>query len=191
MYLGRLALAFVGFIIIIFLVVLLFVGGGKKNTPTAPVKTLPSYANTDAQVTMTIDGPINGDDVHRQIKVTVGADSRELDIIQGYSGNIIQSNPQYNSQDAYSAFLSALNLSGFTLQRKGASTSLSSAGQCALGQRFTFTLEQDGNVISNLWTTSCGSNTGNFGGISSTVQQLFEAQITNYDTLVENVNMGL
>ena len=191
MYLGRLFAAFLGFILIIILVIFLFVGGGKKNTPTTPAKTLPSYANTDATVSMTIDGPINGDDAHRAIKVTVGQNSRELDVIQGYSGTVIQTNPFYNSQNAYNVFLHAINLSGFTLLRKGTSASLDSTGQCALGERFTFTLEQDGNVISHLWTSTCGTSTGNFAGNSPSLQQLFEAQITNYDTLTENVNFGL
>ena len=190
MYLGRLVLAFVGFILLIFLVILLFVGGGKKKAPTTPVKPLTSYSNTDATVSMTIDGPINGDDAHRAIKITIGEDSRELDVIQGYSGTVIQSNPSYNSKDAYNVFLHAINSYGFTLKGKNQPANLDSTGQCALGNRYTFTLEQEGNVISSLWTTSCGSKTGNFAGNSQILQELFQAQITNYNTLTENVSLN-
>jgi len=189
MYLGRLFLAFAGFVILIILVILLFVGGGKKNTPTTPVKTLTSYANTDAQVVMTIDGAINGDDAHRALRVTVGQSQRQLDVIQGYSGTVIQSNPSYNTEDAYNVFLHAINLAGFSETGKSKTAGVDETGQCPLGQRINFRLIQNGSTLSNLWTTTCGTNTGNLGGNSQLLQELFEAQITNYQTLVEDVNL--
>jgi uncharacterized iron-regulated membrane protein len=191
MYLGRIFLAVIGFLCLIFLVIILFAGGGgKKPIHTNPIEPLPSYASTDAQVIMTIDGAINGDDTHRAIRVTVDQNSRELDVIQGYSDTVIQNNPNYNTKNAYSAFLSALDVAGFTVQRKGPAANISEAGQCPLGQRINFELQQDGNVLLNSWTTSCSAKNGNLGGNSQLLQQLFENQITNYETLTDSVNLN-
>jgi hypothetical protein len=187
MYLGRLAVAFVGFILLIFLVIFLLVGHGPKKTPATAPKPLASYASTDTQVVMTINGAINGDDTHRVIQITVDQNSRELDVIQGYNGNVIQNNTNYNTEDAYSAFLSAINVAGFTIQHKG--VKVEEAGQCPLGQRINFQLQQDGNILSNLWTTSCSNTLGTLGGNSQLLQQLFQNQITNYETLTENVDL--
>jgi len=191
MYLGRIFLAFIGFLFLIFLVILLFVVGGGKKPPAGPtIKPLADYANTDAQVILTVNGAINGDDLHRAIRITVDQNSRELNVIQGYSDTIIQTNTNYNTADAYSAFLSSLQLAGFTLKHDTTAAKQGEAGQCPLGQRINFELTQDGNTLSNLWTTSCSASIGNFGGNASLIQQLFQNQITNYSNLTANVDLA-
>lgn len=189
---GRyLIITFIVLLLFIFIVVKLFGGGGnnpepKPNPPTPTVKPLPDYSDTMAEVSMTIDGSINGTDQHRAIKVTVDRFSRKLDIIGGYSGNILQEKTFSNNEDAYDIFLRALNNSGFMAKRKNPSTS-DERGQCPLGNRFIFELNDSGDVLSHLWSSSCG--TGTLGGSTSTLQELFQAQITNYDRLTSNVNL--
>src|SRR5438128_1806304 len=91
---GRIILLVVGLIIFIIILVLLFGGHGQKKKPsnpttTQPAMTLPDYANTTATVSMTTDGIINGDDLHRAIRIIVSNTTRELDIYQGYSGHVL------------------------------------------------------------------------------------------------------
>jgi len=186
---------FIGLVLIIFVfllgVALIFGHHGNKtaNPATPAVLPLPQYANTEATVSLTIGGVITGDDTYREIKITVSRDHRELDIIQGYSGNIISSNVTYNSVDAYNVFLHALDLSGFTKSHKLKSSS-DPTGQCPLGNRYIYSLNQGDQTLSSLWNTNCSSSLGNFGGNSPQVIQLFQNQITNYGTLTQNVDLS-
>jgi hypothetical protein len=183
--------SFIAFIVFIFLVVKIF-GGHKKPAPVNPtvpvVKSLPDYSDSLAEVSFTQDGRINGDDQHRAIKITVDQYSRKVDIIGGYSGNIIEEHTQTNNQQAYNVFLHALQDSGFTLKRKKP-TPGSETGQCPLGQRFTYELNDSGDVLKNLWSTTCG--TGTAGGQVGTIQELFQNQITDYNKIISNAKVQL
>lgn len=184
---------FFGFIIFLLLVVvgLIFIFSGHKSTPkkakTPVVMTLPDYAQTNAQVSMTIDGPVNGEDAHRAIRVSVGRDTRTLDIIQGYSGRVIDTHTFMNTSDAYDVFLRAINTGGFSLPLKKPTGPNDSRGQCPEGTRDTFKLTQGDHILKNLWTSNCGR--GNFGGNPDLVQSLFQRQITDYDTLTSGVQL--
>src|SRR5579864_1832238 len=97
---GRLFAIFMAFILFIVFLVVILTHGHKAPAPPAHVMTLPEYANTTASVIMTTDGIVNGDDIHRQIRITVAQDRRVLDIIQGYSGQVMSSQTFYNTPDA-------------------------------------------------------------------------------------------
>ena len=177
---------FVGFIVFIVILVTLFSHGGKKPIVTNPVQPLPNYASTDATVSLTTDGIVNGDDIHRQIRITVSSTQRTLDILQGYNGTVINTKNFENNQEAYLVFLKALNYSGFLAKNKSNVPS-DERGECPLGFRYVFDLNSDTGDLSRLWTSSCGI--GNWGGALDTVQTLFQDQITDYSTLTESVDL--
>jgi hypothetical protein len=185
-------ITFVVLLLFIFLVVKIFGGHHKKATPVNPatpvVKPLPDYSDSLAEVSMTIDGHINGDDQHRAIKITVDQYSRKMDIIGGYSGNILQENTFANNQQAYDVFLHSLQNSGFTAKRKKPATT-NEVGRCPLGERFIFELNDSGDVLSHLWSSSCG--TGNLGGQSATLESLFKAQVTDYNKIISTAKVVL
>jgi hypothetical protein len=186
---GRAFAWFLGFVLFIVLLVVLLTRGHKPPAQPMHVMTLPEYANTTATVSMTTDGIVNGDDMHRQIRVTIAQDRRVLEVIQGYSGRVIDSHTFYNTHDAFSVFLKSINNTGFTAKQKKSRAPASETGQCPLGFRYVFDLNNEGEDVTRLWTTSCGTNTGNWGGSLESVQTLFDDQIPNYSTLVGNVNL--
>jgi hypothetical protein len=185
-------LAFIFFLFFVGWLLISSLGGHNKQpaTPAAVVKSLPDYAATTAVTSMTIDGQVNGDDIHRAIRVTIGQNQRELDIIQGYSGHVLSSQTFYNTQDAYTVFLKSINNSGFLLPLKNSNAPADERGQCPLGSRYIFELDQNGSALSRLWASDCGSKIGTLGGSSTLLQNLFEAQIPEYQTLTEDVSLG-
>jgi hypothetical protein len=191
----RYIFAFVGvFLLILIGLILIFGGGGKKKTTTtgtnAPVvMDLPDYAPTDAYVTMTTDGRVNGDDIHRAIRITVSRDQRVLDIVQGYSGHVIDSHSFPNNEEAYNVFLHSLKNSGFMVKRKGANLSADFTGVCPTGTRTIFGLNQSVDVLSQHWTTSCDGVPGTLGTDPSVLIDLFQAQITGYSDLTSQVDL--
>ena len=168
--------------------ILIFGGGSKKAAPNSnALKPLVDYAQTGSNVTMTIDGRINGDDIHRAIRITVDENQRTLDIIQGYSGTVIDQHAFANTKDAYNVFMHAINNSGFLLARKGITSD--STGQCPTGERFIFTLNQGGGTLATRWTSDCGTKVGNLAGDAPTLEELFQNQITGYNDLTANVQL--
>jgi hypothetical protein len=185
MTLGRLIAAFAGIIIFIILLVLIF--GHGKPAPTGPtIQPLPDYASTDATVSFTTDGLVNGDELHRQIRITISNSQRTLDVLQGYNGQVIMSKNFENNQEAYFVFLKSINYSGFLAKNKK-KVSSDERGVCPLGFRYIFDLNGDEGDLSRLWTTSCAI--GNWGGNLPTVQALFKYQIPNYSNLTADVNL--
>jgi len=192
--------AFLVFIALILFGIVIFGGGsGNKSnksssSSTQSTKTLPDYASTGAVVRLTIDGPINGDDIHRQIQLTISSSDRTLDIVQGYQGTILQSESFANNGSAYAAFLNALYKSGYTSKlsaKKNKFASDSDQGSCPLGDRYYYELMNTGNnADQRLWSSSCGKTVpGNFGGAGPLVQQLFQAQFGNYGDFTQNVGI--
>ncbi len=170
-----------GLILVLF--TLLFHGGSKPKTPAG--KPLSSYATTDAVVRMTIDGPINADQSHQAIRITVGRDDVTYEQLQGYQGNVIKVQTYPNNGDAYVNFLLALSHAGYTLGDKSAALK-DERGYCPLGDRYIFELTQQDQEIERYWATSCGKPKTYLGAFGLTTD-LFKAQVPDYNSLDQNI----
>lgn len=180
---------YVGIIITLSLLILvlflLFHGGGKSNVPKTSAP-LPSYASTGSDVRLTIDGPINANEDHQQVRITVNQNIVTYDQIQGYDGNVVNQQQFTNSENAYSAFLYALSLNGFTDGNTSSALS-NEQGHCALGDRYTLELIQNGSDLERFWATSCSNVVKSFDGNLPLMLALFEAQVPNYQALTQNI----
>ena len=185
---------FVGFALVLIMIIIgivLIFGGGedKKTAVEKTVKPLPTYAETYVETSMTIRGEINGEDIHREIRVTVGQTQRRLDIIAGYSDTVIQTQSYSNSLPAYREFLYAIADAGFLAKREMSPAKANPLGKCPLGNLYEFELNDGGEQLSYLWTSSCGNSKGTLAVSSSTLQQLFKNQITDYSELTSDVQL--
>src|SRR5437868_6189509 len=181
---------FLAFILFIILLVVLLTHGHKKPHPvtTGPtILALPDYANTDASVSIMTDGIVNGDELHRQIRIIIGENTRTIEVIQGYNGTVIDTHTFENNNNAYDVFLRSINNSGFLVKNKKSRAPSDERGQCPLGFRYIFDLSNEGEDLSRLWTSSCA--VGNWGGNLETMRALFQDQIPNYQTITGNVNL--
>ena len=181
---------FITFIFLLLLVIfgiVIFKPNSNNSGNQASQTSLADYADTGARAVFTYDGAINGDDIHRQIRITVDNLTRTIDISKGYQGQVIRTKSYENNEQAYTVFLSALYNGGFTKQRK--SNISSEVGVCPLGQRFIYQLSNTGSKSTDirLWSTSCGGGTQ--GGSSGNLQQLFQNQITDYADLTADVQL--
>jgi hypothetical protein len=181
---------FIGFLItvglIILLIILLFSGHGKPKVAVTS-KTLDSYASTDAQVRLTIDGPVNAVSQHEQIRITVDRDDVTFENLNGYDGDVVNSQIFANTESSYDVFLHALAHGGFT---KGDPNPAArdERGYCPTGERYIFELTQDGDSLERYWATSCGSPKTYLGNLTLTLV-LFQAQVPGYDSLSSNTGL--
>lgn len=183
------------FLIILLILAVLgnLIFGGKKSTKTTnQVTTQESYVNSagaNSAVSFVTAGIINGQDMHRQIRITVNNSKRTLDIIEGYSGTVLSSQDYDNNQEAYREFLSAIFNAGYT-KEDPANENPDVSGRCPLGTRFIYTSSEIANVPDELWTTNCKTVIGTFGGNANTINQLFRLQIPNYSQQTSSVNLA-
>src|SRR6476620_4225862 len=81
----------VGAGLMVLLIVLLFKAiFGHTAAPQKQVD-LTKYADSNAVATLLVDGPTNLDQNHYQVRITVSAIQNEIEVIQGYQGDVVRS----------------------------------------------------------------------------------------------------
>lgn len=176
-------LASIGLIVAVVILVLRgFSGGPKKNQVL-----LASYANGDTSVAFTVDGPINSDQNHRGYHITVSENQVEIQIYQGYQNTVTLDKTYSNNQAAFSDFLHALDLAGYT---KGNSDpkKADESGQCATGDRYVYEVQGTAAPNERYWSTTCGG--GTFQGKAAQVQTLFQKQVPDFQNVAGNLDLN-
>jgi len=172
-------------ILVIVLIVKSFSGGPTRPTGRVDVG---NYADTSATVTLLIDDPTKIDQDHRQIKISVSNTQNEINIMQGYQGNVIDSRTYSNNSAAFGAFLQSLKLMNFS---RGTINPKDYRGYCPTGDRYVFTFNDGNKDLFTYWSTSCGS-VGTYGGNKIATLELIRAQIPvrDYDQLTSSISTG-
>jgi hypothetical protein len=175
----------IGFLVTIGLIILAFIlifrsSGGK---PTVTATDITRYASTNVVMQFTIDGPVNADQTHRMTRITVGQNQVVMTTLQGYQNTVVQSKTYQNNTPAYTNFLHALQIQGFSKGSNVASLK-DERGVCPLGSRFIYEVLDGAQDTERYWHSTCG--TGNFKGAYSTINALFIAQVPDYSSLAVN-----
>jgi len=177
----RLVLAIGVVIFVIITSILIFsIDWGGSRTPVKDIiqpVNIADFADTNVQVRMNIRGPINNNQEHEDLQITVDRDNTIGELISGYQDGVSRSQETSNNIESYKAFLSALHNSNFTksqLPLKG----IQYDGACPKGYRYTFEFLGGGaDVPKSSWATSCSKKIGTFAGELPQVKSLFQAQL--------------
>ncbi len=180
----------IGFLIaiglLIFVFVLIFKGGNSGGAPVTEKTPLVNYSHsTSAVMQFTTEGPVNADQNHRSVQVTVGSTESSIEVINGYQGTVVKSKTYPNNSNAYADFLRALDFANFTTGDNNKALT-DTRGRCSNGNRYQLEIKDGSKEIQNLWATSCNT-TATFKGRLDLVQQLFKSQIPDYGTITNNV----
>ncbi len=182
-------------VVLVILLGLLLFGGNKKpensnkavtSKVTVASKKISDYNSSNSFVRLTIDGPVNADQIHRMIRITIAQDQNNLDTYRGYQYAPINSAIYANNTNAYKDFLFALQNGGFGIDRK--TNQPNDAGMCPLGSRYIFEVFDSNKQVSRRWSSTCG-NLGSFGGKTSLMLSLFKAQIPDYTKQITGINL--
>lgn len=189
----RYILGFLGVVVVGILAIILVTSGGNPDPASDPAGSnkkvvLTDYISKDSSVRLTIDGPINAQEVHRSIRITVTPSRRNVEIFKGYNFEIERSLPLTNSQSAYDEFIHALQATGFT-NRKEKPLQQDESGVCATGNRYIYELLENDQEVSRTWSTSCSNKQGTSANISEAVRRLFQEQIPDYSEFTRNVSL--
>lgn len=182
------ALVGIGIVVLVIVLLVKAFSGGKAAPVTSPE--LVTYATTSAIAQLYIDGPIVSDQEHRAVRITIGQNQAQIDILQGYQDTVVQSQTFENNSTGYAVFLQALNHLNFTKGNNDPSQQ-DQRGYCPTGDRYIYKFtDGTGKQLFRFWSTSCGQ--GTFGGNRPQVIQLFERQIPVkiFDQLVGDIPIG-
>lgn len=175
------------FLLIVGVVVIVNQNNNDNSAPVTGTNIADYATKTDTVVSYTIQGEIVGNDKFRSIRIIVSPDQRNLEILAGYDNRVIDHKSFDNNSSAFETFMQSLNKAGFGSVRS--SRPDSEQGFCPLGLRYVYTLDDAGKQIMRTWSDSCSRSDGNFVGSASTVQQLFQNQITDYNELTSDVSL--
>lgn len=184
---------FIGFLVAIGLLILAiiliirgFSGGGVSVSTKTP---LTNFASTNTVMQMVIDGPVNVDQNHYQLQMTVGQNLNTMTLYQGYQGTSVKTDTYPSNSAAYGEFLRSLQLAGYTHGDTSSSATTDPRGFCPFGERYTLEIVNgSGQDVQRFWATSCG-NQGTFKGNLNTVLQLFQAQFPGYNQIISNTDL--
>lgn len=159
-------------------------GTAQENTTSS----INELANSSSVTSIVIKGPIIGNEEYREVKITVSSTQRTFEIIQGYEGKVIERKTYPNNTNAYSQFLSALDLNEFMVENSNQPET--SDGACPQGFRYDYKVTENGQTKLDTWFAQCQKRIGTFGGNGSTVNRLFTVQIPKYSELTEDLHYG-
>lgn len=187
-----LALGVVAFVVITAIIIFSIDWGGSDTQPRDAVRpvNISDYATTNVQVRMAVRGPINSNQEHQDLQITVGQNETIGELLDGYQGGVNRSTQTANNAVSYKAFLSALHNLGFT-NRKLPPKGVQYDGACPTGNRYTFSfIGDDAHTPPSTWTTSCSAKLGTFAGQLSQVRNLFEDQLPSdqFQALTKNTS---
>jgi hypothetical protein len=179
----------IGFLVTIGLIILAFVlllrNTGPSSGASGPLD-ITKYASTATEVRFTVDGPINANQTHQQVRITVGRDDATIEIISGYQGQVSNMKNYPNNSTAYANFLAALQRANFTKGNTDPANA-DERGYCPAGDRYIYEVVSGDQDKQRYWSTSCG--VGTFKGDKATVNSLFVRQIPDYDQLTSIVQL--
>lgn len=181
------ALVSIGMVV---LVIVLLVKGfsGKPSSPSSRIN-VGNYAYSSAIATLLIDGPTSLDQTHYQMRISVSNSQNEIDVIQGYQGNVVKRQVYTNNSAGFGTFLQALQLQNFS---RGTKSPSDYRGYCPFGDRYVYSFTNDQDELFTYWSTSCGGQ-GTFQGSAQNVRRLFEQQVPQKDlnTLIGGTGLSL
>lgn len=183
----RYIIGLLAIIVLIVFGIVIFTGDGNDEPVTEQGIVLNEYADTDASVTLVIDGPIIASEEHRTVRITVSRGQRLIEVLKGYDGQVIRSKTFNNTEASYESFLYALGNVGFTKSRKPSQDSYRSV--CPDSNRYVYEINENGENKQQLWSADCRRNYGSLAGEEDDIINLFEAQIPGYRELTQDVDL--
>ena len=183
----RYLIGFIAVIGLLFIIILLIVHHHSGPSTTKQQKTLTSYINDpNATVSETVVGPVSASQTHQQYQISVSNQTATMNVMAGYDGSVTSSKTYPMTTASFSELINALNRAGFT-EGNTSSTLSNDQGYCPTGERYIFELQDGSSKVQRFWSTSCGG-TKTYRGNTDLTTSLFEAQIPDFNDLVNNTD---
>jgi hypothetical protein len=182
---------FLGFLVAIGLIILVIIlvvrGLSGGHHAIVPATSVADYADTATVMRLTIDGPVVANDQHKAVRITIGRDQNQVEVIQGYQGDVMSSQQYDNNQAAYTVFLKALQLQGYTNGDPDPARA-DERGFCPQSKRYIYEIVSPGGAtVQRYWSSEC--KVGTFRGNGILIRNLFRLQIPDYQRQIRGTGL--
>ena len=160
--------------------------GGSKSSTGNNKQTkivLNDYAKPGTVVKYVARGPIVAQEKYQSYEIDVAQDYREIKVFSGYDGSVVIDKRYTNTNASYQEFLKALRNYSFTAKNSGVTDD--NGGQCPTGNRYEYSLNDQGQDVVHTWSGSCTN--GSFAGSASAVRALIRAQIPDFSKVTNGI----
>ena len=185
----RYVLGTLAIIIVAIVAIVAIVSRSPRRASDQPAETtvkVTDLENKSASFVFMNEGPINSEEEHRAVRISVNDSVRKVEVLGGYKPTTIKQQTFSNNSESYKTFIKALQQAGFA-SAPSDPPDHDEKGVCPLGSRRIYEILSEGKTVLHLWSTSCGDKGDNFAGNESMVKELFETQIPEYDKFVSDV----
>lgn len=182
-------------IIIIAIAAIVSVGrlifSSSTSTPVVTDTSREELRNTSVghSVSVTVRGPIVGDEDFRTYTIDVSPESRSVKTYQGYRDTLIEQKVVGNTVEAYEEFVFALDRAGLASGSEYEGDRNDTRGICANGKLYEFSILKDGKSVKTLWTTSCSNAAGSLRANEAVLVPLFKEQVPDSNKIVRKVGL--
>lgn len=183
-------------IVAVFLIAIILIGWGlysiarslfnplQQNGDSSQVESETiSSVEQASTVRYIVDGPVVANKEHRSTEVTISRSVVSMKVYSQYGSKLVASKSYTNTDDAYEAFLAALEKLDVTDRVRGtdAEDDYNELGACAQGKRYILEIDTD----IRRWSTSCRNVDGTAGFSMGAVRSLVEKQVPDFREILE------
>ncbi len=177
-----------------------FFGSGKKASPSASPsastkvnagKQALTTISSDSSVRMSVRGPLVADENYHTYTITISTTTRTMTTYQGYSGKTFANDQRANSVDGYTQLVYALSKAKLMDGTPLSGSANDERGVCATGTLYDFEVFQGTTSVQKLWTSTCTGAPGSLKASLTQVTNLFDSQIPDFGTQLQNIGMNV
>lgn len=158
---------------------------GPSNDQAQTDTATAALLNTDSSrsVQMVVRGPIVANENFQSYSIKVSPNERVMNVYTGYLETLTKDKTLENNHDAYVQFVYALNKADMTKIR-GDVADDDIRGICATGYVYEFSVQNEGEAVQTLWTSTCSGSKGTLRANKDQLSNLFMNQIPGSADLV-------
>lgn len=160
--------------------------GTTDAAPAPEDLVLTDYDTDTSELRLIYDGKVIANEDRRSLRITISSEERVFELLRGYDGQAVTRKTYPNTPSAYENLVRAANFEGF-ISAQDNNLGDDERGICPAGQRTITELIDNGEVVSRLWSASCGKKLGTLAGDSRGLVKLFQVQIPDYQELTRGI----
>lgn len=140
-------------------------------------------------VSMTVRGPIVADEEFQSYQTTITPNSRTLTTYSGYLDAVVDQVSLPNNTAAYEEFVYALDKAKLPNGEELPGERDDVRGICATGRVYEFYINDNGDTVKRLWTSTCSGSKGSLDGNVNQLKDLFVDQFPDGEDLIQKINL--
>ena len=186
--------AFVIFLVIIFIIIVAVRGDGKKvDTPKNGINSSSSFDKDKARgktLKFSISGGVKADEKYKTLEMTVSPYARNIRVTKTYNNEVEKEDNLSNNQTAYDAFFAAVDSEGL-FETKVENRKTDENYACPAQKHYRVEIVDGSEILHTAWTAFCDDTRyGTYDGYVNDIEALFKRQFPDYNKFMSGIKLN-